>query len=88
MNDTIPPLATKLVRWLQQPGVMESDQRRLESCVAEMISDHVPIDAMVKERTAYRDLLRRLYWDGLPLWMDESIEKVFADMGETLDKDV
>ncbi len=87
MNDTIPPLSRKLLLWLRQPGVLDGPDDILERAVADMISDHVPIDAMVKERTTYRDLLRNFYCGGVPSWMDDVIEKTFADMGETLAPD-
>ncbi len=61
MNDTIPPLARKIVSWLEAGDTQRwYTTKQKEAEVAHLISTHVPIDAMVAERTAYRDALWRI----------------------------
>lgn len=57
MNDTIPPLARKLVDYLLQSDCRGLDPRFLEEQVAAMIDEHVPIAVLEEGVTKLRDAL-------------------------------
>lgn len=85
MNDTIPPVARKIVDWLDSGDVQRYCSRQEKiSEVQHLIASHVPIDTMVRERTAYRDLLRQIYAAIDHPYPRGRIEAVFAEMGETV----
>lgn len=88
MNDTIPPLACKIVQWLRAIDTVTLNDDHCEREVAHLIASHVPIDAMVRERTAYRDLLRLIYHaEEQGRWICEDIAATFKQHGESLSYD-
>lgn len=49
MNDTIPPLAAKIVAFLRQKDIDGTSHKYLEEEVARMIDEHVPLKQFEQE---------------------------------------